>query len=172
MSSFITYDSEATLLGELKAGKVGAFTYLYDQYAPVLLGIITKMLGNEQRSESVLTEAFTTIRLEIAQCPINQPLFLWLFDTARQTAANALAAQRKANPAGLHLAKNGTVTIKKPAAQTTPVIPEPEKRQHMLNAVLFERCTPEEASHNAGLSTETARQQLRQAFLQLRGQVV
>jgi len=164
------YTSEADLISALRTGQPGAFATLYDQYAPVLLGIVTKIIGDGQGAISVLADTFTAIRSEITSCPVNQPLFLWLFHIARQTAANALATGPKSSPSIIQLTPSGRVTAKtnRGTLAQTPV----NKQQLLLNAVLFERCTPNEASQVAGLPTDQARQHLRQAFLQLREQRV
>ena len=160
------YASEADLINALRTRQSSAFACLRDQYAPILLGIITKTIGNPQRAELILTQTFAAIHSEIERCPVNQPLFLWLFDIARQTAANALAANPKLGPAAIGLTPAGRIATG--AGQTTPVQAPIDAQRRLLNAVLFERCTPQEASRAAGLPVETARQHLRQAFLQLR----
>lgn len=162
------YASEADLIGALRIGQPGAFAALYDQYAPVLLGIITKITGDEQRAESVLARAFTVVCSEIEQCPANQPLFLWLFDIARQTATKALDTGSKINSSVVQLTAFGKVVTG--TGRATLVQAPTDTEQRLLNAVLFERCTPQEASQVAGLPTEQARQHLRQAFLKLRKQ--
>lgn len=167
MAPFL-YASEADLVSALRTGDSSAFASLYDQYAPILLGIIAKTVGDEQRAAAVLAETFATVRSEIEFCPASQSLFLWLFDRARQTAANALAQAPKISHSALQLTPTGVVLTG--TNRTGSVQKADNTQQRMLNAVLFERCTPQEASQEAGLPTENARQHLRQAFMQLRRQ--
>lgn len=161
-----TYPSEAELIHALKTGQSDAFACVYDQFAPVLLGIIIRTIDDPRRAELVLAETFTTIRSEVSRCPSNQPLFLWLFDITRRTAANALANAPTISPSAVQLTLSGRVM----AGTDRPAFVQSstDAKQRLLNAVLFERCTPQEASQAAGLSIEKARQHLRQAFLQLR----
>ena len=161
------YASEADLINAICTGDPGAFTYLYDQYAPVLLGVIKKIVDDEHRAGLVLTKTFITARLEIDKRPVSQPLFLWLFNIARQTAAESLATAPKTSPYVVQLLSSGRIatgTSRATSGQTAT-----STQQRLLNAVLFECCTPQEASRAAGLPAEDARQHLRQALLQLRG---
>lgn len=166
----LNYPSESDLTNAVRTGQPSAFARLYDQYAPVLLGVITKIVDDEQQAGVVLAKTFVTACSDVDKWPANQPLFLWLFGVARQIAADILATAPKVNPSTVQLTASGKVVTG--TGQPPRVQPATSTRQKLLNAVLFERCTPQEASRAAGLPAEHARQHLRQAFLQLRGHEV
>lgn len=164
-----THDgSDTELVSALKAGRPDAFASLYKQYAPVLLGVIRKIVRDEDQAESVLIGTFATVRATIADYRPGQPLFLWLFNIARRTATAALGSAKPASAPVVQLTPAGLITTPKAIAPLFAANDETSNYQHCLNAVLFDRCTPEEASQLVGLPVAEARQHLRQAFLQLR----
>jgi RNA polymerase sigma-70 factor, ECF subfamily len=52
-------DSE--LIGQIKRGNAPALGTLYDRHGRVLLGILTRVLGNQQEAEDVLHEVFLEV---------------------------------------------------------------------------------------------------------------
>ncbi len=68
-------------------GDKGAFEQLYVTYAPLLLGMILKILPNEQDTEKVLQQTFFEIwgrKCELMS--IEGSLFLWMIGIARKFA--------------------------------------------------------------------------------------
>lgn len=143
---------------------------IYDQYAPVLLGIIVATVRDEAEAARVLEITFKEIYAQYGQFrPESQPLFVWLLSIARRAAREAVKSQPKANPSVFRLVRTGeglNAPIKVNAG--TPVtVALPENK--LLDAVFFGNCTLEEATSSVGLPIEPARQQLRLAMQQLRG---
>ncbi|MGF7218380.1 RNA polymerase sigma-70 factor (ECF subfamily) [Spirosoma lacussanchae] len=173
MLSPVLRSKEFALVSELKTGKTEAFTRLYDQYAPVLLGVINQIVCDDQKAAGLLIETFTDIRSAIETYrPEKQPFFVWLLTRARQTANDAVATQKSAPQATIQLSASGSVAVTQPAhsfAKSVAVAQSPEEKQkQFLNSVLFGNCTPEEAAGSVGLPVASARQQLRDALLKLR----
>lgn len=46
------------LMGRVAAGDQGAFSVLYQRHAPVVLGVLTRMLGRRDEAEEILQEVF------------------------------------------------------------------------------------------------------------------
>ncbi|MVM30858.1 sigma-70 family RNA polymerase sigma factor [Spirosoma sp. HMF4905] len=166
---------EQELLSGLKANNQLAFSKLYDRYGAILLGIIMKIVFDKTEAVSLLETTFTTIRLRIDQFrPGKQPLFLWLLQIARSTALEALNEHGRAKTVPLQLTKTGEII--NPAWQKsspnlsgdrlTNLVDSQSKA--LLDSILFENCTPEEAANSIGIPVELARQKLRVALQQLR----
>jgi RNA polymerase sigma factor (sigma-70 family) len=63
------------------------FSWLYDQYAGVMLGCIFKVVGDKDVSEDLLQDAFVKIWKNIEQYDaVRGTFFSWIFNIARNTA--------------------------------------------------------------------------------------
>lgn len=148
------------------------FFQLYDQYAPMLLGVIAAIVNDKDEAVRVLEVTFTKIRSQFGQFKSQQPLFVWLLSIARATASDAKKNMVKSDVPVLHLSGTGRVnafvnsssTTALPGAQT----PVSSPTNDLINAVIYKNCTLEEAVSKSGMPVETARQQLRLAMQQLR----
>lgn len=142
------------------------FSQIYDQYAPALLGVITAIVRNEDEAVRLLEITFEQVcsRFEQFQ-PGRQPLFVWLLSIARSTALEAMKAPKKSDPL---LPQFASIGNKPDVAVTDAQNAALSPTNKLINAVLFENCTPEEAVLAIGLPVETARQQLRLTMQQLR----
>jgi DNA-directed RNA polymerase specialized sigma24 family protein len=150
------------------------FNTLYDQYAPALFGVITKTVLNEGEAAALLEKIFITVHAELSTFrPGKQSVFTWLLTLTRKTIADALQARNKVPSPAFLLTSTGNVTLS--PNRTAPAgsfctDPTDTQLKELLDAVLFKKCTPEEAAHTIGLPVETARQQLRLAMQQIRSQ--
>jgi len=148
------------------------FHALYDRYAPALFGIITKSILNKDEAAALLEKVFTTVQTEIgAFSPDKQPVFAWLLTVNRKAIADALQTRNKVPYPTFQVTATGQVTL--PTNHITPAgrfhtHSADYQLKELLDAVLFKKCTPEEAARTIGLPVETARQQLRLAMQQLR----
>lgn len=155
---------------QVTAADPAVFARIYDQYAPILLGIIIATVRDEAEAARVLEITFGEIHAQYGQFkPESQPLFVWLLSIARRAAREAVKSQPKASPPVFRLIHTGeglNAPIKVDAG--TPVtVALPESK--LLDAVFFRNCTLEEAASSVGLPVEPVRQQLRLAVQQLRG---
>lgn len=152
-----------------------AFYRLYDQYASVMLGIITKMMSDKSEAAVILERSFVTISQQLSELKTGrQPMFVYLLSIARRTASDAIAIRKQSDISPLQLTETGKLTT--PVWQTTRSIPLSDvpkntadaQQNKFLNDVLFHNCTPEEAAASAGIPVAQARQKLRLAVQQLR----
>ncbi|AQG81652.1 hypothetical protein AWR27_21490 [Spirosoma montaniterrae] len=163
---------EKNLVAHLTAGNKDAFAQLYDVYAPALLSVICRIVGDSAKSATVLETAFRQIHQRIPTYkPNSQPLFVWLMDIARRTALDAVADVQKPAFQPLQLSATGRIRVSQAVAAPPVATTEPHLSE-FLQAVLHKNCTPEEAARLLGLPADSARQQLRLAMLQFRAQQV
>lgn len=143
------------------------FSALYDRYAPILLGVITKIIPDEATSVMVLEDVFLAIHAQLDQFqPGRQPLFTWLLHITRTTANDALRKRRQPLPGNLQLAKTGEVS----RLTNQRSVSADTQQTALLDAVLFKNCTPQEAALSLNIPVEQAQQQLRLAVQRLRQQ--
>lgn len=168
-------DTEKDLSAGLKAQNPPAFLALYDQYASVLLGVITKIIHDENEAAKLLETTFIKVHSQIDEFqPEKQPLFVWLLKIARCTALDALKQRKIIKPSAFQLTSSGKVIVansqnnSKAILVDTPTQDANFQLNELLDKVLFENCTPEEAANSLGIPVELARQQLRVAMQQLR----
>lgn len=148
------------------------FHTLYDRYAPALFGIITKSILNKDEAAAILEKIFMAVQIEMGTFkPEKQPIFAGLLAITRKTIADALQTRNKVPYPIFQVTATGQVTL--PASNGAPAgrfdaLSADSQLKELLDAVLFKKCTPEEAARTIGLPVETARQQLRLALQQLR----
>lgn len=151
------------------------FNTLYDRYAPALFGVITKTVLNEDEAVELLEKTFVTVHAELSTFrPEKQPVFAWLLTITRKTMADALQARNKVPTPTFQLTSTGNVTLSSNRAVPADSFDTPStdsQLKELLDAVLFKKCTPEEAARSIGISVETARQQLRLAMQHFRSQL-
>jgi hypothetical protein len=79
--------TENQLFASLKQKDQEAFSFLYDQYAPSIYGIILREVKNSELASEILINTFTNI---IGECNtidcIKQSLFIWLLGITKKTA--------------------------------------------------------------------------------------
>ena len=80
--------TEKELFLLLKQKNENAFSYLYDQYAPLIYGVILREVKNSKVASEILKTTFLNI---IDECKnldcIKQSLFTWLLVIAKKTAS-------------------------------------------------------------------------------------
>lgn len=88
--------SEIELVEGLKAHSQKAFSRLYDDYGPTLLGVICKIVRDGDEAENLLQDTFIKVWKHIDSYDSNKGrLFTWLLNIARNTAINFLRASRQ-----------------------------------------------------------------------------
>ena len=148
------------------------FYTLYDRYAPALFGVITKSIPNQDEAAALLETIFVAVQAEIGTFnPEKQPVFVWLLAITRKAITDVLQTRNKVPYPAFQITATRQVTL-----STNHITPAGRFHTHstdsqlkeLLDAVLFEKCTPEEAARTIGLPVETARQQLRLSMQKLR----
>jgi RNA polymerase sigma factor (sigma-70 family) len=90
--------AEAQLVNELNAGHTKALEKLYLDYSSALLGIIMKIVKQEDVAEDVLQETFVKIWMSIGQYdPAKGRLFTWMARMARNKAIDQLRSRGEIN---------------------------------------------------------------------------
>ena len=152
-----------------------AFGRLYDQYASLLLGVLTRMVSDKAEAVRLLEQSFVTIHQQIGKLEAGkQRSFINLLRIAHRTASDALALRKQRRISSLGLTETGKLTTPPwQVTRSTPAREVPEntadgQRGKFLNDILFHNCTLEEAAASAGIPIDQARQQLRVAVRQLR----
>ena len=91
--------SDQDLVALLEQGKSEAIGLIYDKYAPNLLGLITRMTGNQETAEVVLQETFVAIWQQKDTYNASRlRFFSWLILITRDTALAALKSGKYTLP--------------------------------------------------------------------------
>ena len=94
------------LIIQLKAKRKHAFSVLYDNYAPALLGIATRIVGDKQVGEDLLQEVFVKIWRNIDTYDTSKgTLFTWMLTITRNVSKDYLRS--KLNQHRIRTAGNG-----------------------------------------------------------------
>ncbi|GAB4028872.1 RNA polymerase sigma factor [Spirosoma gilvum] len=175
MKTFVSSSIKQGLIGPAEGLNQLVFADIYDRYAAILLGVITKIIPEKAEAVSLLETTFSKVRSELPQFkPSKQPLFVWLLQIARCTALDALKERRQAAVPVLQLTEQGSVVRPMWGKSNQTVLTRPQTRsaegqqKQLLDMVLFRNCTPQEAAMSLGIPVETVRQQLRLAMQQVR----
>ena len=86
--------SDEQLMARVAARDSAAFELLYDRYAPVVLGVVVKIVGDRAVGEEVLQDTYWRIWTQAASYdPAKGQLRPWLFSIARRLALDVLRRQ-------------------------------------------------------------------------------
>jgi len=91
-------DPESALVASLVARDTKALELLYSSYSASLLGIVSKVVKQEELAQDVLQESFLKIWNSISQFdPSKGRLFTWMSRLARNTAIDHLRSRGEIN---------------------------------------------------------------------------
>ena len=86
--------TDEILITRIAQGDVPALEILYDRYAPTVLGITLKIIGDHTLAENLLQETFWQVWQRASMYRPESGSFTgWLFRMARQLAVHAHAQQ-------------------------------------------------------------------------------
>jgi RNA polymerase sigma-70 factor (ECF subfamily) len=92
----LSQERERSLLARLQARDESALSELYDELAPWVLGVATRILGDEDEAEEVLSEVFVQVWTRIHQHdPRRGPLVPWVLSIARNRALDHVRRRRR-----------------------------------------------------------------------------
>lgn len=172
--------SEDELVGLLKSRNQQAFSYLYDNYAGAINGIIVRLTGNNQLAEDILQEVFIKIWDKISDYDAGKgKLFTWMVRLARNLTIDTFRSkgykkqQQIATDEnsvsnysdGTSIAKFDTIDISKNLATLKP------EHRLIIDLAYFGGFTQEEVSKQTGLPLGTVKTRMRSAILELRKQI-
>ncbi|MFF5383680.1 RNA polymerase sigma factor [Pedobacter suwonensis] len=82
---------EQLLVGNILDNKEGSFSQLYEMYAPNLLGVLMKILNQQETAEDLLQEVFLKIKRYLPLYDDKKArLFTWMLNITRNTAFDYL----------------------------------------------------------------------------------
>ena len=169
---------EEELVMLLQAGEQQAFSYLYDNYAGALNGIITRMVEDRQLAEDILQEAFIKIWNNFSNYdPEKGRLFTWMLNITRNLTIDTLRSkgykkQRKIsgdeNSVSNYSSDNkvaerfDTIGLRKRLINLKP------EQRSIIDLAYFNGYTQDEISKEMGIPLGTVKTRMRSAILELR----
>ncbi|MES2430963.1 MAG: sigma factor [Bacteroidota bacterium] len=97
LNNLITKE-DALLAASVREGCQNSFSVVYDKYAPALLGIINKIVDDQQLAEDVLTQTFVNAWDQRKFCSASYTSLLnWLINLARKTAFGIVKLKKQKN---------------------------------------------------------------------------
>lgn len=155
-----------------------AFSYLYDNYAPALNGVIYRIVQDEAASEDVLQETFLKIWNNFSQYDKTKgKLFTWIVNIARNLAIDYTRSKSFRNQQkNLEVDKIvGFIDSRRSAFFNPDQIGlkgmlnklKPEQRE-ILDLVYFNGYTQAEVAGQLGIPLGTVKTKIRMALIQLR----
>ncbi|HEX4592404.1 MAG TPA: sigma-70 family RNA polymerase sigma factor, partial [Gemmataceae bacterium] len=86
---------DPALLRAFAAGDAGAFDELVARYAPLVLGVCRRILGDADGAEDAFQATFLVLARRAGNLRLRGTLAAWLFGVARRTALKARTASRR-----------------------------------------------------------------------------
>jgi RNA polymerase sigma-70 factor (ECF subfamily) len=172
-----TYSEEELIL-LLKQQSREGFNYLYRQYAPVLYGVIIKVVYDEQTAQDVLQDVFVKIWNNIGQYDNNKGrLYTWMLNIARNAGIDKLRSKGEIMNSKIQTGENVVSNLErsKSIEQSVDAIglrkmvnnlkPEFET---IVNLAYFQGYTLDEISKTLEIPLGTVKTRMRNAMKQLR----
>ena len=170
--------SEEELIALLRAEDQNAFSYLYDNYASALNGIIMRMVEDNQLAEDILQEAFVKIWNNFKQYDNSKGrLFTWMINITRNLTIDTLRSkgykkQKKIsedeNSVTTYQDKNytsdrfDTIGLRKQVQYLKP------DQKVIIDLAYFNGYTQEEISKEMEIPLGTVKTRMRSAIIELR----
>ncbi|WP_347159448.1 RNA polymerase sigma factor [Pontibacter chitinilyticus] len=168
-------ETEKRLLKALRQGRQEALSQLYDAYAPVLMGVISRIVPDKELAESVLQETFVAVWSRINLYDAAKSSFLlWGLTIARSMALDMLATSRaaanseKPAPAGSEDPEEGKLQHLN-ARQNIPCQLAPQE-QLLLELLYLKGCNCTEAAATLGMTEARLKTSIKQVFLHLKAE--
>ncbi len=170
--------SEEELVILLRARDQQAFSYLYDNYAGALNGIISRMVDDIQLSEDILQEAFIRIWNNFTSYDSNKGrLFTWMMNLTRNLTIDTLRSKGYKKQQKISKDENSVVNYhdKNTRAEKFDTLGlhklvgnlKPEQKS-IIDLAYFSGYTQEEISKEMGIPLGTVKTRMRSAILELR----
>lgn len=177
MTAIIKY-SEEELVEQLQVRNQQAFSYLYDNYAAALNGVIFKLVEDKELAEDILQEAFVKIWNNFSSYDAAKGrLFTWMINLTRNLTIDTLRSkgykkQRKISSdenSVSNLTDNAAVAEKFDALGIRNQLSnlKPEQRS-IIDMAYFNGFTQDEISKEMGIPLGTVKTRMRSAILELR----
>ncbi len=174
----ITKYSEEELVTLLREQDQSAFSYLYDNYAAALNGIIIRMVDDTQLAEDILQEAFLKIWNNFKQYDSSKGrLFTWMINITRNLTIDTLRSKgykkgkkisQDENSVTTYQDKNftsdkfDTIGLRKQLQYLKP------EQKVIIDMAYFSGYTQEEISKEMEIPLGTVKTRMRSAITELR----
>ena len=163
-------ETEQSLVEALQQGRKEMMDLLFDAYAPVMLGVIIRIIPDKELAEEVLYETFIAIWTRIGVYDASQNRFLtWGLAIARGLALEAVRCGRVARLTeqnGQNGKVIGKVTENKTGVDLFAGLELQVKT--VLELIYLKGRTCNEVASELGITTETIKASLKKAFVQLK----
>lgn len=169
--------SEEVLIAELQSRNQQAFSYLYDNYAGALNGVIMKLVEDKTLAEDILQEAFVKIWNNFASYDATKGrLFTWMINITRNLTIDTLRSKGYKKQQQISTDENsvgnyadGTTAEKFDSLgiRKQLVNLKPEQRS-IIDLAYFNGYTQDEISKEMGIPLGTVKTRMRTAISELR----
>jgi RNA polymerase sigma factor (sigma-70 family) len=174
----ITKYTETELVNLLKQHDEQAFSYLYDNYAAALNGVIFRMTNNMALSEDILQETFIRIWNNLDRYDATKgKLFTWLINIARNLTIDTLRSKgykkqlqistdentvSNVQAFSVSVAQYDSIGLRKQLEQLRP------EQKKIIDLAYFEGYTQDEIARETGVPLGTVKTRMRSAITALR----
>ena len=177
MQEIIKYSEEELVL-QLQNRNQQAFSYLYDNYAAALNGIIYRLVEDKELAEDILQEAFVKIWNNFASYDTTKGrLFTWMLNLTRNLTIDTLRSKGYKKQSKISGDENSVsnFTDNKAVAEKFDAMGirkqlsnlKPEQRS-IIDMAYFNGYTQDEISKEMGIPLGTVKTRMRSAILELR----
>ena len=155
-----------------------AFSYLYDNYAPALNGVIFRLVEDKSLSEDILQEAFIKIWNNFSSYDKSRGrLFTWMVNLTRNLTIDTMRSKgykkqskisgdensvNNLQAAGARIDKFDAMGIRKQLSNLKP------DQKIVIDLAYFNGLTQEEIAKEMGIPLGTVKTRMRAAILELR----
>jgi RNA polymerase sigma factor (sigma-70 family) len=174
----ITQYTELELVSLLKSRDRQAYSYLYDNYAGALYGLIMKVLNNEETAKDVLQEVFVKIWRSIDSYDAEKGrLYTWMLNIARNSAIDVLRSLRfnqEKKTSGLehdvyNNESNLSNVIKTDQMGLKKLVNDlKDEHREIIDLAYFKGYTQQEISEELNIPLGTVKTRSRNALIQLK----
>lgn len=177
MSTYSRDTTEPYLIERLQRGESDGYEKLYDDYSPMLFGIICRIVHDSEDAENLLQDCFIKIWRNIEQYDATKGRFAtWLINIARNTAIDftrsRMYAQRLKNQAIDNIVNYRTDLTTTPPIETIGLRQivdalTPQCRE-VIEWMYFEGYTQQEISETFNIPLGTVKTRARMGLVALR----
>jgi len=173
--------SEQELVTMLQQRNGQSFSYLYDNYAGALFGIIKGIIPDEEVVRDVLQEVFVNIwkKIELYDATKGR-LFTWMMNVARNAAIDKLRSRsyqdslkNRAIPENVDISMPGAIVTQQGDDVGLKKVLTRLKEEHriLIDLSYFQGYTHEEIAKALNIPLGTVKTRIRSALMQLRNMI-
>jgi RNA polymerase sigma factor (sigma-70 family) len=164
-------ESEQSLVAALREGRQEMLSKLYDAYAPAMMGVISRIVQDNEVAEEVLKESFVAIWSRIGIYDASKErLLTWGLSIARGIALEAVKTDRYAsnNPSGKSLAPKKNITLQNGEIKKEDLCTLTPLEKTVLESLYLKGRTCTETARELNMTEEETRAVVKKAFIHLK----